>query len=143
MFGNPVGLYTSGWTQVFKFQAILYAIIVSLTAFSVLVLWLPVVSGVCMCCVNCAVCPLVAAIILTGVRVLNSNGKTCTYSQAISDVETGETFSDNGATMKALFIAQCALHIPTLICFNVGLQLTFYGDAANASEKTGIMQQML
>ena len=119
--GNPVAPYSSGWTQVFKFQAIMYTIIVSLISAAVLVLCVPVMSGCCLLCVNCAICPLIAAIIMTGVRVLSSNGKECSYQHAISNPETGETFADNWSTAKALFIAQCALHIPTLICFNVGL----------------------
>ena len=119
--GNPVGAYESGWTQVFKFQAIMYTIIVSLTGAAVLVLCVPAASGFCLLCVNCAICPLIAAIIMTGIRVLNTNGKECAIQTAISDPLTGETFADNGATAKALFITQCALHIPTVICFNVGL----------------------
>ena len=77
--GNPVAPYSSGWTQVFKFQAIMYTIIVSLTGAAVLVLFVPTASGFCLLCVNCAICPLVAAIIMTGVRVIGSNGKECTY----------------------------------------------------------------
>ena len=119
--GNPVAPYSSGWTQVFKFQAIMYTIIVSLLGAGLVVLCVPVMSCFCLICVNCAICPMVAALIMTGIRVLNTNGKECSYQQAISNPETGETFADNWSTAKALFIAQCALHIPIIICFNVGL----------------------
>ena len=75
--GNPVASFETGWTQVFKFQAIMYTIIVTLTSLAVLVLFVPTASGFCLLCVNCAICPLIAAIIMTGVRVLNTNGKVC------------------------------------------------------------------
>ena len=65
----------------------------------------PFVSAVCMCCVNCSSIALLGAIIMTGIKRLNEDGKLCAESTAISNVETGETFADNGATMRALFIA--------------------------------------
>ena len=93
----------------FKFNAILYAILMSIAATSMLCLWVPGCSCALMCCNICGMLPLLAAIITTGIRRLNSNGSVCAYSTAIVDPVTGETFADNGATMKALFIAQCVL----------------------------------
>ena len=83
----------------------LYAIMISITSCSMVSLVLPAVSAVCMCCVNCSIIPLIGAIVMTGVRRLNDDGKLCAASTAISSVETGETFAENGATMRALFIA--------------------------------------
>ena len=121
----------------------MYTIIVAFVGFSLICLALPAFSSIALCCVSCAVCPLVAAIILTGVRRLNSNGKICAMSTEISNVETNETFQDNASTLKALFIAQCAMHIPTVICFACSMQLSAAGDSVNASERTGLFQKLL
>ena len=99
------GMIETGWTQVFRFNAIMYTIIVSFVGVAMLCLAVPACSGVTLCCAFCAVTPLFAAIILTGVRRFNSNGDLCASSTAISNSETLETFMDNAATLKALFIA--------------------------------------
>ena len=123
IYGQPLPAFESGWTQVFRFQRILYTIMLSMAASTILSLCIPMISAFCMCCVNCAACPLVAAMILTGIRRLNADGETCAESLAIVE-EDGTTFSDNGATLRALFIAQCVMYIPTLCCFNCSLMLS-------------------
>ena len=127
--------FDSGWTQVFKFNAIIYTVILTMSGVSLLALAVPGLSAGILCCTNCAILPLIAAMILTGIRRLNTDGDLCASSPAISDAETNETFADNGATLKALFIAQCVLYLPMLCCFNCGFQLTFIGDIANYEEK--------
>ena len=113
-----------------------------MTATSLLALCIPGVSAVLMCCGNCTICPLVAAMILTGIRRLNDNGALCAQSTAISEADTGATFEDNGATMRALFIAQCVMYIPTFCCFNFGFQFSLVGDAANNQHGTGVFQAL-
>ena len=66
--------YESGWTQVFKFQAILNMIFLCISGLSLFAMCVPGVSCCLMCCGNCLGCPMLAAIILTGIRGLNSNG---------------------------------------------------------------------
>ena len=116
----------------FKFNAIMYAIFMAFAATSMVCLWVPTCSAFIMCCNFCAITPLFVAIIMTGVRRLNSNGTQCAESTAISDPATGETFADNGDTMKALFIAQCVLQCPMGCFIAFAMQTTMLGDAANA-----------
>lgn len=125
--------FETGWTQAFKFQAVLYTIMVALYAISILSLCVPFLNQCIMCYQICTICPMIAAIILTGVRRLSTNGKVCAATNDIVDAETGETFADNGSTMKALFIAQCVMYIPSIIATSVGLQLSIMGDATNAT----------
>ena len=112
IYGQPRPLYESGWTVVFKFQAILYTILLCMSSLALLGLCIPGISCCLMCGMTLSYCPTLAAIILTGIRLLNDNGKLCARSTAISDADTGATFKDNGETMRALFIAQCVLFIP-------------------------------
>ena len=64
-------------------------------------------------------CLLVVAMIVTGIRRLDVDGEYCATSTAISEPDTGATFADNAKTLRALFIAQCAMFIPTCCCFNM------------------------
>ena len=112
VYGRPRALYESGWTLVFKFQAILYMTLLCMSGLSLLALCIPGISCCLMCGMGCSYCPTIAAIILTGVRLLNDN-HLCRRSTAVSDADTGATFADNGETMRALWIAQCVLFLPT------------------------------
>ena len=130
------GSFDTQWTQVYKFNAIMYTILVSFSAVSLLCLAVPACSGVVLCCVQCAICPLFAAVVLTGVRRLNSTGASCALSTDIVGTEDGVdvTFADNAATLRALFIAQCVMHLPTVCCLTFAMQFSIMGDAGNASE---------
>ena len=126
----------------FKFNAIMYAIFMAFAATSMVCLWVPACSCLIMICNFCAITPLFVAIVMTGIRRLNSNGTQCAESTAISDPTTGETFADNGTTMKALFIAQCVLQCPMACLIGFAIQTTAMGDAANASERSGAFYKM-
>ena len=110
------GSFESGWTQVFAFNAIVYAISIAFAGIALVTLWIPMCSACIICGNACLFFPLLAALIMTGIRRLNTTGSLCAYSASISDPATAETFADNGATMKALFIAQCVLQIPMFCC---------------------------
>ena len=141
IYGQQVPDFNSGWTQVFKFQAILYTILVCMTVLSFVALFIPGVSVVLLLCVNCAIIPALAAIILTGIRRMNLDGSKCARSLAITEPDTGATFADNGATLRALFIAQCVMYLPTLCCLNCGFKMTLWGDLVNADQGTGFFKQ--
>ena len=134
-YGRPLEPYESGWTLVFKFQAVLYTILLCMGSLALLGMCIPGISCCLMCGMLCSYCPTIAAIILTGIRLLNDNGQLCASSTAISDADTGATFKDNGETMRALWIAQCVLFIPTTCAIMFGMQVTLMGDVANLEEK--------
>ena len=134
VFGEEDLVKATGWTQAFKFQAILYTIMVTIYSVSILSLCIPFVNQCIMCCQICTICPMVAAIILTGVRRLNTSGSVCAANTTdIVDTETGDTFATNGQTMKAIFIAQCVMYLPTVIAASVSIQLSIMGEAMNAT----------
>lgn len=108
--GSLKGEFTTGWTQVYKFNAIMYTIIVCFAFCGMFCLAVPMASCCGVCCIQIAIFPLIVAIIITGVRTLNATGKACSLSTEI--VSEGVTFGDNGATLKALFITQCVMHVP-------------------------------
>ena len=105
---------------------------VTIYTVSILSLAIPFVNQCIMCCQICTICPMIAAIILTGVRRLNMTGKVCAANATeVVDPESGDTFATNGQTMKALFIAQCVMYIPTLICTFGSIQMSIMGETMN------------
>ena len=118
--GELLPAFESGWTQVFKFQAIFYTVFVPIACLSLLGLFYAHALLASVTCVNVAMCVLAAAMILTGVRRLNADGQLCANSTAVSEPDTGATFADNATTLRALFIAQCVMYLPTCCCFNIG-----------------------
>ena len=118
--GELLPAFESGWTQVFKFQAILYTVLVFGACLSLLGLFYPHALLASVTCVSVAMCLLAAAIIMTGVRRLNADGQLCADSTAVSEPGTGATFKDNAKTLRALFIAQCVLYFPTCGYFIIG-----------------------
>ena len=125
--------FDSGWTQVFKFHAILYTMIIPMTCLSLIGSCIPQASQASMFCVNWSMCLLVVAMIVTGIRRFNVDGEYCATSTAISEPDTGATFADNATALRTLFIAQCIMYIPTLCCFNFAHIYTFFGVVSESS----------
>ena len=111
----------TGWTQVFHFNMILYKLYMTMTILSCFCIWIPAFMILGLGCMTCLGFPLFAAVILAGIRRLNSVGDLCAASTEVSSLTDGTTFADDAASLKALFIAQCALHIPMLCCIYCGV----------------------
>ena len=75
--------YSTNWTRVYKFNAVLYAMVASffLCTTSMIPFAYNEVSimamGCCSFCIGCAAFPTFAAIIVTAVRLFNSSGDLC------------------------------------------------------------------
>ena len=106
--------YTTDWMMIFRFNAIMYTIMLSFVASSCLCLFFAPLMMFGICCFMCAGIPTFAALIMTGLRRFASEGDMC--SLVTDEVSDGVTFMDNGSTLKAVFIAQCVMHVP-LFCF--------------------------
>ena len=117
--------FTTDWVMIYRYNAIMYTILLSFVVGSCLCLFVPPVMFGGICCFMCAGLPTIAAIIMTGIRRFSYEGNMC----ALSTDVVGEdlTFADDAGTLKAVFIAQCAMHVPTFICFMVGFQINLLG----------------
>ena len=80
---------------------------------------------------------------MTGVKRFNMLGGKCADSTAIVDPATGETFQDNAATMKSLFISQMLLQLPYMCCLGISAVASVAGDAQHSNEKTGLFQKLI
>ena len=73
VFGNQVS-FKSGWTQMFAFNAIVHAILIAFIGVAMVTLWVPLCIAFVLCCNACVFIPLLVALIMTGVRRLNTTG---------------------------------------------------------------------
>ena len=73
IMGNQA-TFESGWTQIFKFNAIVYAIFIGFSGVALVTLWVPLCSAFVLCCNTCLFLPLMVAVIMTGVRRLSAAG---------------------------------------------------------------------
>ena len=122
---------STGWTTAFKYNAIIYMILMIIT---VLMLCCMIIPGIPPAAVTagtgCVVCfgtPLLAGAILSAVRVNSELGSAChgnisdlSYLEAFEDSTDGlpafTTFAMNGDLMKALFVMQLVFLCPMQCC---------------------------
>ena len=122
---------STGWTTAFKYNAIIYMILMIIT---VLMLCCMIIPGIPPSAVTagtgCVVCfgtPLLAGAILSAVRVNSDLGTACHENTSdISYIDTSDTdttgtavfttFAMNGDAMKILFIMQLVFLCPMQCC---------------------------
>ena len=125
---------STGWTTAFKYNAIIYMILMIIT---VLMLCCMIIPGIPPAAVTagtgCVVCfgtPLLAGAILSAVRVNSELGSAChdntsdisyidasdVSAEATTGVATFTTFAMNGDAMKVLFIMQFVFLCPMQCC---------------------------
>ena len=124
--------FKSKWTMVFRFNAILYTIMSALLVCSCGGLVYVGIMATALTCINCTGAAHLAAIIVTGIMRLNSTGSTCALNETAYN-EAGDSWSSDGSTLKALFIAQCSLLIPFGCCTCFSLCFGTLGGAMKAN----------
>ena len=116
---------STGWTTAFKYNAVIYLILMILTVLMLCCMIIPgVPPGAVTGATGCIVCfgtPLLAGAILSAVRVGSENGAPCAESELITyqdeeDPTVFTTFALNAATLKTLFIIQFVFLCPMQCC---------------------------
>ena len=105
--------FTTNWTLVYKFNTILYILMTSMLAMGCLGMVFPPLIA-CISCSMCGLCAQTAAIITGGIYRFRSEGAECALVGTAYEGEN--SWETDGATLKALFIAQCCLAVP-MGCF--------------------------
>ena len=104
------------WTQVYKFNYVLYMVFIIHFAASLLCTCFTPAMSICICMFACSACPFLASFILTGIRLLNSVGSACADTNFVYNEDANLSFDDDADFMKKIWIAQLAMHIP-IMCF--------------------------
>ena len=115
---------STGWTTAFKYNAIIYMILMIITALMLCCMIIPGVPPTAVTgatgCIVCFGTPLLAGAILSAVRLNSELGTACNKNTTgISYLDTdgvGTTFAMNGDMMKLLFIVQFVFLCPMQCC---------------------------
>ena len=109
--GATADAMLTGWTTTYKYNAIIYLILLVVTGLMMLCILIPGIPVVLVTCsTGCAGCfgvPLLAGAILAAVRRNSVAGEACASSTIGVDAEDSTvTFATNAATLSTLFIVQ-------------------------------------
>ena len=118
---------STGWSTAFKYNAVIYMILMIITALMLCCMIIPGVPPSAVTggtgCIVCLWIPLLAGAILSCARVLSDLGSACHANEAtmsyIDFEETppiGSTFAMNGDVLKLLFIMQFVFLCPMQCC---------------------------
>ena len=97
---------------------------------------------ICLCCVACSGIPMLAAFIMTGIRIVGSAGSTCRenvteYSISADDATLVSSFALDGDLARKLWIAGMATWCPMLCCGQVGIMMGIGGWMACMGKDAG------
>ena len=120
------GDYTTHWSMLYRFNAILYMIYTALIGASALCICIPPCLVCPACCLACASIPTIIAIALTATWRFNQAGALCASNDQIYNLDTTDlSFAEDAARLKTVFIAQAALHVPFGVCGATGFIIAF------------------
>ena len=120
------GDYTTRWSMLYRFNFILYFIYTALIGASALCICIPPCLVCPACCITCASLPTMVAIALTATWRFNEAGALCASNDTIHTLDSSDmSFAEDASRLKAVFIAQAALHVPFGVCGAVGFILAF------------------
>ena len=103
VFGDN-SLSTTQWTQIYKFNYIIYLILACLSGSAMLCVPCAPAIMCPMICFMCSGLPAFVAIILTGIRMLNDKGDLCAANTTPYDAVNNLTFAGDAEHMRALWI---------------------------------------
>ena len=117
---------STGWTTAFKYNAIIYMILMILTVLMLCCILIPGVPPAAVTgatgCIVCFGTPMLAGGILSAVRLNSDLGTACSTYLGVSYIDTEDasaiatTFSMNADMMKLLFIIQFVFLCPMQCC---------------------------
>ena len=95
---------TSSWTMIYNFNFILYTILACLAGSALLCVPCAPAAICPMACFGCSGVPTLAAIILTGIRLLGDTGEKCTNNDTPYNTVDDLSFQGDSDYMRKLWI---------------------------------------
>ena len=118
---------TSSWTMIYNFNFILYTILACLAGSAILCVPCAPFAIVPMVCFACSGVPTLAAIILTGIRLLGDTGAKCAEVDTLYNPTEELSFQGDADYTRKLWITQMVFQIPLTCMMGCGVQFAILG----------------
>ena len=112
---------TSDWTKMFTLNYYVYLVYACLSGAALVCVPCSPLAACPFCCFNCTNIAAMAAIILSGIRLLGRTGDICAANDAIYNTEAGLSFASDAEMWRKLWITQTVIIIPVSCLMGCGL----------------------